>query len=255
MACEHGAQALLYHNWRPPLFGAETAGFGILKADGSPTKRLEVIKKLAKYVAATFRSPKNGVLKTASTAIAYLRSSEVQSYQEQGPPRGIAGQWEAARTDIGLLHGLSSLQGAYQLAVKKYKIIDFIFEQDLTSGVLPYKTMLLPNPYLLSRKQFENLKKWVNQGGTLITEARFGLKDENGHLYPNPLLEELLGVTWDHGEITKDGFLDVIEGRGQKETLLNKKVGKGRVVYANFSLFLKISKKPGKWAVALKRYL
>ena len=88
LALKHGAQAILYHAWRPPLFGAETGGFGILKADGSSTKRLEIIKN----VAATFRSPqKLGGLKTAATksqiAIAYLRSSETQTYQEQGPPR------------------------------------------------------------------------------------------------------------------------------------------------------------------------
>jgi len=48
LAFEHGAKALLYHAWRPPLFGAETGGFGILKADGSSTRRLEVIKSLAR---------------------------------------------------------------------------------------------------------------------------------------------------------------------------------------------------------------
>ncbi|MEE8638532.1 MAG: beta-galactosidase, partial [Candidatus Margulisiibacteriota bacterium] len=46
IALQHGAQAILYHNWLPPLFGAETGGFGILKADGSETKRLKVIKSI-----------------------------------------------------------------------------------------------------------------------------------------------------------------------------------------------------------------
>jgi beta-galactosidase len=259
LAFEHGARALLYHNWRPPLFGAETAGFGILKADGSPTKRLTVIKELAKKLSPS-RYPlplpagRHGVTRP-SLAIAYLRSSEVQTYQEQGPPRGIAGQWDPVRSDIGLMHGILSLQGAYQLASGKHKMIDFIFEQNLTSGELPYRTILLPNPYLLSTKQFANLRRWVEKGGTLITEARFGLKDENAHLYPNPLLEALLGVVWDHGEITKDGFLDVIQGHSRKEQLITKKIGKGKVIYANFSLFLNPKKKAGKWPALLKRHL
>ena len=245
MAFERGVQGLLYHAWRPPLFGAETAGFGILKADGSPTKRLEVIKKMAKVIQnSAFRTPHSAL------AIAYLRSSDVQSYQEQGPPRGIAGQWEAVRVDIGLLYGLTSIQGAYQLAFDKYKAADFIFEQDLDSGKLPYKTILLPNPYLLSRKQFENLKKWVAAGGKLITEARFGQKDENGHLYPKPLIEELLGVVYDHGEQTTDGFLDVIEGKSRKPRIIEKKLGKGKVVYANFSLFSLTRKQKPAWKSA-----
>ncbi|MFA5113384.1 MAG: alpha-amylase family protein [Candidatus Margulisiibacteriota bacterium] len=242
MAFEHGAQALLYHAWRPPLFGAETAGFGILKADGSSTKRLDVIKKLAKSIPhSSFRNPHSKL------AIAYLRSSEVQTYQEQGPPRGVAGQWEPVRVDIGLLHGMMSIQGAYQLAAKKHKLIDFIFEQDLTAGNIPYRTLLLPDPYLLSKQQFANLKKWVAQGGTLITESRFGLKDENGHLYPNPLLEALLGVTWDHGEMNADGFLDVLAGHPKKNLLITKKIGRGKVLYANFSLFSVIQKGASKW--------
>jgi beta-galactosidase len=160
MAIQHGAQALLYHAWRPPLFGAETGGFGILKADGTPTKRLKVVAELAlrikesnvvaaelalhgKKSKATTNSIKSDI------TIAYLRSSEIQTYQEQGPPRGIAGQWEPVRTDIGLLYTLFSNSAAH-LAAARGKAVDFIFEQELEAGNLLYKIILLPNAYLLS---------------------------------------------------------------------------------------------------------
>lgn len=242
-AYERGAKALLYHAWRPALFGAETAGFGILKADGSATPRLKAVKRCA----AELKTYKQ--LKPATVAIAYLRGAEVETYQEQGPARGISGQWEAVRTDLGLTHALESASGAYQLVYnkKKKELVDFVFDQDLESGRFPYRTVLLPNPYLLSRRQHENLKKWVAGGGHLITEARYGQKDENGHLYPKPLLEDLLGVTYDHGEITVDGFLDVIAGKPRKYFILEKKIGRGKVSYANFSLFLTIRKGASKW--------
>jgi beta-galactosidase len=254
LAWKHGARAILYHNWLPPLFGAETAGFGILKADGSPTKRLEVIKK----VAATFRSPKKyGSLKTAATksqtAIAYLHASEVQTYQEQGPPRGVAGQWEPVRSDIGLMHSMHSLSGAHLAVYQKGKPVDFIFERDLDSGDLPYKTILLPNPYLLSGKQYKNLKKWISKGGALITEARFGLKDENGHLYPNPLLEDLLGVVYEYTEPTRKGFLDGLKGKPKRPQIISKKIGKGKAIYANFSLFMEIKNGSRKWLNLVRR--
>jgi beta-galactosidase len=246
MAFKHGAQALLYHNWRAPLFGAETAGFGILKFDGSSSKRLEVIKKLAKTVKAQKVAP-------PKVAIAYLRSGEVETYQEQGPPRGVAGQWEPVRVDIGLMHTLHSMGGAYQAVYQKNKPVDFIFERDLDSGRLPYKTILLPNPYLLSKKQYQNLKRWVSRGGTLITEARFGLKDENGHLYPNPLLEDLLGVVHDYTEPTSRGFFDGLAGKGKRPRVITKKIGKGKVVYANFSIFLEIHNRNRKWLNLVRR--
>jgi len=249
LAFKHGAQALLYHNWLPPLFGAETAGFGILKTDGSPTKRLEVIKKLADWV----RKSKVESRKS-KVAIVYHRSSEVETYQEQGPPRGIAGQWEPVRTDIGLMHQLDSMAGAYRAIYKKNKPVDFVFERDLNSGKLPYKTILMPNPYLLSKKQYQNLKKWVAAGGTLITEARFGLKDGNGHLYPNPLLEDLLGETFEYAESRPKGFFVGLKGIN-KPRIVTKKIGKGKVVYANFSLFLEIRNGSGKWSSLVKKHV
>jgi beta-galactosidase len=255
LALVHGAKALLYHNWKPPMFGAETAGFGILASDGSPTKRLRVIEALAKNVAATFRSPKNGGLKTAATkiAIAYLRGSEIQTYQEQGPPRAIAGQWETVRTDIGLMYSISSISAAYAAAYKKGKPVDFIFERDLDSGKLPYKTILLPNPYLLSKKQYFNLVNWVKNGGTLITEARFGLKDQHCHLYPTPLMNELFGVEYEYTESTTAGFIDGLKNEPKKPQFFTKKFGHGKAVYANFSLFLEIKKGNKKWLGRLRK--
>ena len=249
MAFKHGVQALLYHAWRPPLFGAETGGFGILKSDGSPTKRLEVIKGLARK----FQKVESRKLKVESRiAIAYLRSSEIETYQEQGPPRGIAGQWEPVRTDIGLLYTLFSISGAHRSAARGQPV-DFIFEQDLDTGNLPYKTILMPNPYLLSEKQYENLKKWMKAGGTLITDARFGLKDENGHLYPKPLMEDLLGMVYEYTEPTPKGFMDGLRGKPKKAQIIRKKIGKGKIIYANFSLFLEIKNGNKKWRQLVRK--
>jgi len=248
-ALAHGAQAILFHAWRPPLFGAETGGFGILRADGSETNRQSVIKEIAGKIRNTQSEIRSKFeIRISKIGIAYLRGAEVQTYQEQGPPRGIAGQWEPVRTDIGLMHGLLSVQGAHRAASKEGKVpLDFYFEQDLAAGNLACQTLILPNPYLLSQKQYKNLKKWISNGGTLITEARFGLKDENGHLYPNPLMEDLLGAKHDRTEITPDGFIDVFVGQPKKEKIIQKKIGKGKVVYANFSLFLKIKKGNKQW--------
>lgn len=241
MAFEHGTKALLYHAWRSPLFGAETAGFGILTSDGKPTKRLDVIKTLAKEIQdPRLKIQNKSKILNPKVAIAYLRTSEIETYQEQGPPRGVAGQWLTARADIGLMHSLDSVTGAHIAVYPKQEIVDFIFEQDLASGQLPYKVILMPNPYCLSRKQYSNIKKWIAAGGTLITEGRFGLKDENAHLYEKPLLDDLLGVAFEYVVPTKKGFFVGLEGKGKKEQMITKKIGRGKVVYANFSLFLQV---------------
>ncbi|MFH1683898.1 MAG: beta-galactosidase trimerization domain-containing protein, partial [Candidatus Margulisiibacteriota bacterium] len=129
----------------------------------------------------------------------------------------------------------------------------FIFERDLNSGNLPYQVILMPNPYLLSKKQYNNLKKWIKNGGTLITEARFGLKDENAHLYPNPLMEDLFGIVYEYTEPTRKGFSDALQGRGKKPQVITKKIGKGKAIYANFSLFLEINNGSRKWLNFVRR--
>ena len=239
-----GAEALLFHAWRPALFGSETGGFGILKPDGSLTKRYEVIKKIADEIK---NQRPSSLIPRPSIAIVYHRSSEVECYQEQGPPRGVSGQWAAVRDDIGLMYGFNSALGAYRLAYRKNRPIDFLQERHLNEGNLNYKVILFPNPYLISKKQFQNLIKFIRNGGILITDARFGLKDENAHLYPNPLVEELLGISYDHFEVAPDGFLDVLPGYPRKPFLIEKKIGKGKVVYVNFSLFSIVRKGESKW--------
>lgn len=254
LALEHGAQCLLFHLWRPPLFGAETGGFGILQQDGSSTKRLETIKQIAdKIQRSKIKDQNKSKILNPKTAIAYLRSSEVQSYQEQGPPRSIAGQWETVRTDIGLLHTLLSIQGAYQALYKKGQWLDFIFERDLDRGDFPYKVILLPNAYLLSKKQYNHLKQWVENGGTLMTDARFGLKDESGHLYKHPLLEDLLAVKYGYTTTTSEGFLDVLKGKPNKMQIITRKLGRGKAHYANFSLFLALKKGSKRWLPSFKK--
>ena len=106
---------------------------------------------------------------------------------------------------------------------------------------------------MLSKKQYNNLKRWVKAGGTLITESRFGVKDENGHLYPNALMEDLLGVVYNYTEPTARGFFDGLAGKGKKSQVITKKLGKGKVIYANFSLFLEIHNGNKKWRNLVRR--
>ena len=86
----------------------------------------------------------------------------------------------------------------------------------------------------------------------MITEARFGLKDENGHLYPNPLMEELFGVVHEYTEPTPRGFFDGLQGQ-KRPRIITKKIGKGKAIYANFSLFLEIQNGNSKWRNFLRR--
>jgi len=270
----HGAKTVLYHAWRAPLFGSETGGFGILKVNGERSERLEKIEEAIKEI-----DKVSYIIDKCETgskvAIAYLRSGEVETYEEQGPTRSISGQWMDVRSDIGLMYGLLSVTGAHKALWNYLNPVSFIFERQLESGKkLPFEAILLPNPYILKDKAAKLIRKFVYDGGVLVTEARFGLKDENGHLYESPLLESLLDV--DHGrtEIIDSeikisalnakavGFRDVIDAKENNviasfddghPALIEKRIGKGKVLYAAFSLFLSILRDDNKELISLIR--
>ena len=118
------------------------------------------------------------------------------------------------------------------------------------------------------------MRKFIFDGGILITEARFGLKDGNGHLYERPLMEDLFGVKYDHTEIidkemkipslnaSAAGFRDIIEAEDNTiiakfedghPALIEKRIGKGKVYYAAFSLFMSILKEGNQELIRLIR--
>lgn len=268
----HGAKALLYHAWRPPLFGSEVGGFGILSTSGARTARLDSIEKALKEVK-LISGELSGHKLIPQVAIVYLRGSDIEAYQEQGPSRTVVGQWEESKADLGVLHWEASADGAHSVLWRHFDPVAFIFERHLEGNSLPFQAIILPSPYLLKEKYAKVLRKYVYDGGILITEARFGAKDENGHLNEKPLIESLADVSFDHSEIidedlsvpelelTASGFRDIVstkEGVVMKMSdgspaLIEKKLGKGKVLYATFSLFLSIKKCESKKAVDFLR--
>lgn len=258
----HGASVILFHNWKPPLFGAETGGFGILRPDGNTTERYHAIKE-------TISSYSGDIPEHLFTgednqlAIYYSRQSDVQTFQEEGLQRNAPPTWFSGRGDFGLFYGNNSIVGAYRIAYGKKIKPYFLFDKELEVGGLNFKVLLFANPYLISKNQFVNIKKFVEKGGILITECRFGLKDENAHLYEKPLMEDLLGVEHLYTEIIKGeikvngekvcGFRDIVKIKDKEIKLLKnfedghpalveRMIGQGKVIYAAFSLFASILK-------------
>jgi hypothetical protein len=69
------------------------------------------------------------------------------------------------------------------------------------------------------------------------------------------LLEDLLGVKYEYTVPIPEGFLDHLKGTSKKLRIITKKMGKGKVHYANFSLFLEIKKDNKIWAKRLQTLL
>ena len=195
-------------------------------------------------------------------AIMYLRNSDVETFQEQGPPRIIGGQWEPLREEIGMRHSMNSIAGAHKILWNEYNPVDFLFQRHLkeNTDLSQYKAIFIPNPYLFTEEWWDTLKKYVENGGVIVTESRFGAKTENGWLQKTPLMQKCLGLKRSHHEIIDSGdepnipdlkakaygYKDVV---ATDETVLGKfedgnpalielSIGKGKLIYACFSLFI-----------------
>jgi beta-galactosidase len=272
----HGAKATLYHNWRAPLFGSETAGFGILDFAGRPTERLHAITRLTRELH-SLKTPHPRI--NPDVAIAYLRTSDVETFQEQGYPRVSIGQWEPVKGETGLGHYFACLDGITQLIPRDAKPVDFIFERDLESKeAFKYHTIILPNPYCLKKEWAEKLLAFVRNGGTLLTEARFGQKDYMAKLYEHQLIG-LFGlkviepqtiverIPLKPGSSFAFGWRDIIEGPHGKEFTVSlkfadghpafivRKIGEGRLLYACFSIFLSLSNSVNHRSRTLLRHI
>jgi hypothetical protein len=110
---------------------------------------------------------------------------------------------------------------------------------------------------MISDKAFQVMQNFVKHGGTLITEARFGLRDANGFLSDPPLIEKLIKVRYlytesldgkvplQHAPVLATLWRDVVECTDGvmahyadgHPAWIEQPVGKGRVIYATFALF------------------
>lgn len=297
----HGAKAILFHQWRAPLFGSETGGFGLLDLEGRATQRLAAAEQAGREIAAIAPRLEGYELKP-KVAIAFLRSAEVQTYQEQGNPRASVGQWESVSGELGISYTLDSYSGAYRILWPQYTPADVVFDRQLAKGLvsksnnskkakniisnvgnkngLLYEALILINPYILSDKQVDNLLDYVRRGGILITECRFGLKDERAWLRPRPALLRLLPeAKYERTEIIEGKLNFSLGGKtagrktGKKDSgligpvagyrdilktnkgviarfddghpaIIRRKYGRGEIIYCTFSIGLTIQKMP-----------
>jgi hypothetical protein len=77
--------------------------------------------------------------------------------------------------------GEASLQGMYELLTEARIPFDVVLDRDLTVEHLSrYSVLVLPNVALLSDDHIAAIKRFVGDGGSLLTTFETGLYDENG---------------------------------------------------------------------------
>jgi beta-galactosidase len=186
ISCSAGARGILYPRWRPLLDGPLFGAFGAFAMDGSVTPRAEMAGKVAKWANSHPEVWKSRPVK-GDVGLVFIPESELFNYVQQGETAYYA----------------QSIKGAYQAFFDQNILADFVALENIDE----YKLIYLAYPVMLKRETADRLKKYVENGGTLLCEglpAYFGDFGHVGTVQPNYGLDQLFGAREKYVEFDPD---------------------------------------------------
>ncbi len=180
-AIAHGADGVMFFQWRQSQAGAEKFHSAVVTHDGNESTRIfqqaeqvgGYLQKLAPDVA--------GSLVPAQVAILMDWQNWWAVEYQPGPTDRIYYVWTQLLP--------------YYRAFHKYNIAVDVVAPD--SDLSKYTLVLAPTLYMIRPGVAENLEQFVERGGTFLTTYFSGIVDEHDHVmlggYPAPL-RKLLGI-------------------------------------------------------------
>lgn len=192
-ALAHGAKGILYWQYKAERLGGESNGYGMVRVDGSITDRQEAAARIARFVNENRELMRALRPVPAQVGIVYDMKTDMLSHIEsiyEYPYRYKRG-----------------INGAYAMFWRNNIPVDWISTRGIAAEeLLRYRLVYLPSPHIVDARAAEALRGYVREGGTLISEASPGLRDERGWVsarVPNDALAELFGCR-ETGRLERD---------------------------------------------------
>jgi beta-galactosidase len=186
-----GARGINIYAYYVMSSGVESGGFGLMGLDGKVTERARELGQVARSIdenKAFFLKSKPA---EAEIALVYNPSAQsvggARGAPASGPGRGDAGSYYQ-----------NSLVGYYRAFAENNIPIDFVHRRELETGDLSrYKLIIFPCPIILTPEAAVGLKKYVAQGGSLVSEARLAWNSEHAYtadVIPGMGLSDVFGI-------------------------------------------------------------
>jgi beta-galactosidase len=183
-AIAHGADAIVYFRWRTARFGTEQYWHGMLDHHGQPRRRYQELQSIG----AELKQVGEQILEAESRPqVAMLLCYDTR----------FAFQAQSNHTDFKY----SEIFAGYYKALHRRNVgVDIV---PPTADLSRYRLVLAPALHVLDQNEADNLSRYVENGGTLLTTARSGVKDEANAVVDMPLpglLADICGVEVDEYE-------------------------------------------------------
>jgi beta-galactosidase len=164
----HGAKEIAVYAWYPMNAGYESNGYGLINLDGTVTPRARAAGKVAQEI----ESSANDLLSTqparAQVAVLFNRLS----FMVGGSESSLSKLGNATR---------DSLMGVHRAFFEQQIPMDFVHPTDVVHDKLGhYKILFMPFPVMISKNVTEGVTRFIQNGGTVVAEARLAWNDERG---------------------------------------------------------------------------
>ncbi|MEM8738876.1 MAG: alpha-amylase family protein [Planctomycetota bacterium] len=166
----HGVDGLIYWKWRPFRRGEQVGGRGLTDNDGTPNEQAQQAAAVAAWVDRLGDRLLGLRPDHAGCAILFDHNTQhLLSAIGQVPP------------DIYT----DSAMGWFEAFWRRGVAPTFLAGRLLTADGVPddIRVLVVPCGVAISQAQADRLTAFIERGGTLLTESRFGLIDEQGNLW------------------------------------------------------------------------
>ncbi|MBN1475953.1 beta-galactosidase [Candidatus Sumerlaeota bacterium] len=178
-----GARAVNIFAYHPMTSGYEAGGYGLIHTDGRLTERAEEAGRIARVVTRRMETFTASRHRRAEVAILYNPLAQL-----------VGGEQSCGPTS---LHP-DSLIGYQRVFARRGVPVDFVHRTDLECGELSgHRLLIVPHPIMLTREAAEGLRRFVEEGGFALAEARLAWNDERGFTtggIPGMGLHEVFGA-------------------------------------------------------------
>jgi beta-galactosidase len=177
-AIAHGAMGINYFRWDTANFGAEEYWHGLLRHDRTPSIGYEEIKRTVAELKSLGEEALNAKY-AAELGLCFDPVCDWAFSIQPGHPK------------VKYFTELATWYGSIAASHAGVDIVDA--SQELSA----YKIVYAPAKYIVSAKEAERIRAFVQNGGTFIAGFRLGAKDEASRIVDMPLpglLRDVMGV-------------------------------------------------------------